>query len=258
MTFSYIICGFFVGILIGLTGVGGGSLMTPLLTIIFGINPSVAIGTDLVFSTITKSAGTFVHKLKSTVHWEIVKLFCIGAIPSSIITIFLIKYYISISDQINLILSYLISFSVLLTAFSVIFRNKIKVLVGKNKSYQLSGKNLTIMTIISGIFLGFLVTISSIGAGAIGATVLIILYPKLTASEIAGTDLAYAVPLTAVASVGHWWIGTINWSLLILLLFGSIPGIILGSLMSKSIPENFLRTILAAVLVIVAVKVVYV
>ena len=122
---------------------------------------------------------------------------------------------------------------------------------------QLQGKSLDSATVIAGFVLGVLVTVSSIGAGAIGATLLVMMYPRLSAAEVAGTDIAYAVPLTAIAALGHWWLGSINWTLLAMLLIGSVPGITIGSWFARSVPEKFLRGLLAVTLTGVAAKLIY-
>lgn len=256
MTVSYIVSGFAVGLLVGLTGVGGGSLMTPLLTLMFGINPAVAVGTDLAFASITKSAGTLAHRFRNTVHWDIVKHLSMGALPAAVATAMTLKHFGALDAHIGQIIRYAIAFSVLLTVVAIILRGRMQAWIAAHPERQLQGKGLAAATIISGAVLGTLVTISSIGAGAIGATLLVLLYPRLSPAEIAGTDIAYAVPLTAVAAFGHWWLGSINWELLAMLLIGSVPGITIGSLAARSVPEKFLRGLLAMTLTAVAAKLV--
>jgi uncharacterized protein len=259
MTFSltYVISGFAVGTLVGLTGVGGGSLMTPLLTLLFGISPTVAVGTDLAFASITKSAGTFAHRFRGTVHWNVVKLLCIGALPAAILSTFALKSFGALDKEIAQIIRYSIAVSVLLTVIALLFRGRMQRWIIANPAKQLQGMQLNAATILAGALLGTLVTISSIGAGAIGATLLVLLYPRLSPAEIAGTDIVYAVPLTAIAAFGHWWLGSINWELLTMLLLGSVPGITIGSLAARSVPEKVLRGILATTLTAVAVKLIY-
>jgi len=254
MTSTYIVSGFAVGLLVGLTGVGGGSLMTPLLTLLFGINPTVAVGTDLAFASITKSAGTLAHRIRNTVHWEIVKRLCIGALPAALLTTLALKYFGALEQHITQIIRYTIAFSVLLTAIAIIFRGRMQAWITAHPERQLHGKKQVIATVFAGAAIGTLVTVSSIGAGAVGATVLVMLYPHLKPAEIAGTDIAYAVPLTAIAAIGHWWLGSINWELLGMLLIGSVPGITIGSLAARAVPEKFLRGLLATTLTGVAAK----
>lgn len=256
MTSTYIVSGFAVGLLVGLTGVGGGSLMTPLLTLLFGINPTVAVGTDLAFASITKSAGTLAHRVRNTVHWDIVKRLCIGALPAALLTTLALKYFGALEQHITQIIRYTIAFSVLLTAIAIIFRGRMQAWMTAHPERQLHGRAQVFATVIAGAAIGTLVTVSSIGAGAVGATVLVLLYPHLKPAEIAGTDIAYAVPLTAIAAIGHWWLGSINWGLLGMLLIGSVPGITIGSLAARAVPEKFLRGLLATTLTGVAAKLV--
>jgi uncharacterized membrane protein YfcA len=257
MTVTYIVSGFAVGILVGLTGVGGGSLMTPLLTLVFGVPPTVAVGTDLAFASITKVAGTFAHRFRGTVHWQIVKHLSFGALPAAVVATLALKYFGTLDQEIGQIIRYSIAGSVLLTVVAIIFRNRMQAWITLHPEKQLQGTRLVAATIVAGVVLGTLVTISSIGAGAIGATLLVLLYPRLSSAEIAGTDIAYAVPLTAIAALGHWWLGSINWELLGMLLLGSVPGITIGSLAARAIPEKFVRILLATTLTGVAAKLVF-
>lgn len=257
MLLTYIVSGFAVGLLVGMTGVGGGSLMTPLLTLLFGVPPSVAVGTDLAFASITKGAGTFTHRLRGTVHWDIVKLLCIGALPAAVATTLALNHFGTVNAEIGQLIRYSIAGSVLLTVVALLFKGKMLAWINAKPERQLQGRALSTATIVSGAVLGILVTISSIGAGAIGATLLVMLYPRLSSAEVAGTDIAYAVPLTAIAALGHWWLGSINWELLAMLLVGSVPGITLGSWVARAVPERFLRGLLAMTLTGVAAKLIY-
>jgi hypothetical protein len=256
MTFTYILSGFAVGTLVGLTGVGGGSLMTPLLTLIFGVSPTVAVGTDLAFASLTKATGTFTHRLRGTVEWHVVRLLCYGALPAAVFATFGLHYFGTLNKEIGQVIRYSIASSVLLTVVALLFKSKILAWLNAHPEKQLHGKKLAAATIISGALLGLLVTVSSIGAGAIGATLLVMLYPRMPSAHIAGTDIAYAVPLTAIAALGHWWLGSIDWVLLGSLLVGSLPGITLGSMAAKAVPEKILRALLAMTLTIVAAKLV--
>ncbi|MBE3028071.1 sulfite exporter TauE/SafE family protein [Janthinobacterium sp. GW458P] len=257
MTLSYIVSGFAVGLLVGMTGVGGGSLMTPLLTLLFGVPPSVAVGTDLAFASITKSAGTLTHRLRGTIRWDIVRRLCIGALPAAVVSTLALKSFGTLSPEIGQIIRYSIAASVLLTVVALIFKGRMLAWINAHPEKQLQGNKLAAATIIAGAVLGVLVTVSSIGAGAIGATLLVMLYPRMSSAEVAGTDIAYAVPLTAIAALGHWWLGSIHWELLASLLVGSLPGITLGSWVARSMPEKFLRVLLAMTLTGVAVKLIY-
>lgn len=257
MTLSYIFSGFAVGALVGLTGVGGGSLMTPLLTLLFGVSPTVAVGTDLAFASTTKAAGTLAHRMRGTVRWDVVRHLCMGALPAAILAAVALKYFGALDKELAKVIRYSIAGSVLLTVIALLFRKRMQTWIIAHPEKQLEGTRLAVATIVVGALLGTLVTISSIGAGAVGATILVLLYPRMSPAEIAGTDIAYAVPLTAIAALGHWWIGSINWELLATLLLGSLPGITIGSLAAKAIPEKFLRGLLATTLTGVAAKMVF-
>ncbi|MEN9864755.1 MAG: hypothetical protein RL748_345 [Pseudomonadota bacterium] len=257
MTLSFVFSGFAVGLLVGMTGVGGGSLMTPMLTLLFGVSPTVAVGTDLAFASITKSAGTLTHKMRGTVNWRIVKLLCMGALPAAILATLWLKEFGTLNKEIGQIIRYSIAGSVLLTVCALLFKRKIMAWINAHPERQLQGTKLDAATIIAGLVLGALVTISSIGAGAIGATLLVMMYPHLTPAEIAGTDIAYAVPLTAIAAFGHWYLGSIDWTLLATLLIGSVPGITIGSFVARAVPERFLRGLLATTLTTVAAKLIF-
>ena len=257
MLITYIVSGFAVGLLVGMTGVGGGSLMTPLLTLLFGVPPSVAVGTDLAFAAITKSAGTFTHRLRGTIDWGIVRRLCTGALPAAVVATLALKHYGAIDQQLGQLIRYSIAGSVLLTVTALLFKTRMLAWITAKPSRQLQGRALMLTTVGAGAVLGVLVTVSSIGAGAIGATLLVMLYPRLSAAEVAGTDIAYAVPLTAIAAFGHWWLGSIDWQLLGSLLVGSLPGITLGSWVARAVPERFLRGLLACTLTGVAVKLIY-
>jgi uncharacterized membrane protein YfcA len=257
MSITYIFSGFGVGLLVGMTGVGGGSLMTPLLTLLFGVAPSVAVGTDLAFASITKSAGTITHRSRGTVHWAIVRRLCLGALPAALLATLALHHFGPLNPAIGKVIRYSIAVSVMLTVVAILLRKKMLAWVTARPTRQLHGRSLALATIAAGALLGTLVTISSIGAGAIGATLLVMLYPSLTPAEVAGTDIAYAVPLTAIAAVGHWWLGSIDWLLVLTLLIGSLPGITLGSWAARAVPEGLLRGILALTLATVAYKLLY-
>ncbi|GAC1409922.1 MAG: sulfite exporter TauE/SafE family protein [Burkholderiaceae bacterium] len=257
MVLSYVVCGFGVGVLVGLTGVGGGSLMTPLLTLVFGVAPSVAVGTDLAFASITKVGGASAHRYGGTVHWDIVRRLCMGALPSAMLAVCALGSLGALNPEIGQFIRYSIASSVALTVAALLLRSRIQTWLFAHPEKQLQGAPLIIATVASGVLLGVLVTVSSIGAGAIGASLLVLLYPKLSPAEIAGTDIAYAVPLTAIAAFGHWWLGSINWTLLGTLLIGSLPGITIGALAASRVPEKLLRALLALSLTTAAVKLVF-
>lgn len=254
MDWLYPLSGFVVGGIVGLTGVGGGSLMTPLLVLLFGIHPATAVGTDLLYAAITKSGGTIVHARKGHVDWRITGLLAAGSIPASILTIWALSYLPKQSPAVSHIISISLGIALLLTACAIIFRQKLQRYALSHAEDSAHTRLQAPITVAIGITLGILVTISSVGAGALGVAVLFFLYPKLPAIRIVGSDLAHAVPLTLIAGLGHWAIGSVDWSLLGSLLIGSLPGIWLGSHASAKVPERILRPMLAIMLVLVGSK----
>ena len=254
MDWLYTLSGFVVGAIVGLTGVGGGSLMTPLLVLLFGIHPATAVGTDLLYAAITKAGGTTVHAKKGHVDWRITGLLASGSIPASLLTIWALSFLPKQSPDITHIISVSLGVALVLTACAIIFRHKLQRYALNHAEDSAHTKLQAPITVATGILLGILVTISSVGAGALGVAVLFFLYPKLPAIRIIGSDLAHAVPLTLIAGLGHWAIGSVDWSLLGSLLIGSLPGIWLGSHASARVPERVLRPILATMLLLVGSK----
>jgi uncharacterized membrane protein YfcA len=251
----YIALGFGVGLLVGLTGVGGGSLMTPILILLLGVPPPAAVGTDLLYACVTKTGGVIVHGLNGNVDWRVVGCLSAGSLPAAAITLFLLHFLNIHSDASNALFSGTLGVALLLTSVVLVFRRQFVELYGVRIG-RLDPRRLRLCTITVGAALGFLVSISSVGAGALGATALILLYPELPTTRIAGSDIAHAVPLTLVAGLGHLLLGTIDVALLIALLLGSLPGIFVGSALVTKIPERFLRFTLAGVLALVAIRLV--
>ena len=255
MSIAYTIAGFTVGAIVGLTGVGGGSLMTPLLVLLFGINPSVAVGTDLLYAAVTKAGGTLAHGLKGTVDWTITRRLASGSIPASAATLLLVGRFVpgGIEGAAALI-KVSLGVALLLTAVAIVFRKKIQDYALRHSSGVENPRRIAILTVLTGVVLGVLVSISSVGAGALGVSALFFLYPRLPTLRIVGSDIAHAVPLTLVAGIGHWFLGSVDWALLGSLLIGSLPGIWLGSHVSTRVPDRVLRPILATMLVLVGSK----
>jgi uncharacterized membrane protein YfcA len=255
--FGFIISGFLVGLLVGVTGVGGGSLMTPLLVFLFGFKPVVAVGTDLLFAAITKTGGVFVHHGNhKSVEWRIVGLLAAGSLPASVATLFVLNHYAKIGKEITHVITFSLGIALILTALALIFRAKLQK-AGKTSEEHVPGRFHHLQapaTVITGLILGALVTLSSVGAGALGTVALLFLYPRLSTLKVVGTDLAHAIPLTALAGFGHWQLGHVDFTLLGSLLIGSLPGIWLGSHLSAKIPEHVLRPVLAGVLMLIGFK----
>jgi len=249
----YAIAGFAVGMLVGMTGVGGGSLMTPVLILLFGIHPATAVGTDLLYAAVTKTAGSVVHGFNRTVDWAVVGRLAAGSVPMTVLTIVALSYVDINGAAARELIAGVLTVALFVTALTLIFRDKI---IGRYAARigSLAPKRIAAITVGVGAVLGVLVSFSSVGAGAIGVTALILLYPKLPTARIVGSDIAHAVPLTLVAGIGHWFLGSINLDVLASLLLGSVPGIVLGSYAADRIPKLALRIVLAAALVVVATK----
>ncbi|KGT78066.1 membrane protein [Bradyrhizobium japonicum] len=252
----YVASGFGVGLLVGMTGVGGGSLMTPLLILLFGIHPSTAVGTDLLYAAATKTGGSVVHGWSRSVHWPAVLRLACGSIPASALTLLVLWKLDLRSDAERSLVNLVLCFALLLTATSLIFRKAIMERY-RGRLERVDDRATAIATVVTGIVLGVLVSISSVGAGAVGVTVLLLLYPRLPMATIVGSDIAHAVPLTLVAGAGHWALGDVDWALMGVLLLGSLPGIIVGSLSATRVPETVLRLTLACVLFVVAGKIMF-
>jgi len=260
MDFSFTIIGFLVGFVVGMTGVGGGSLMTPILVLGFGIQPAIAVGTDLLYAAITKSGGVLVHHKHGNIQWPVVVLLSIGSVPASLCSIFVIKHLdASGINYDNLIMSTL-SIALILTALFLFTRNQLHKFSQKEKFDSLKllhRKYRKPVTIFAGVLIGVLVTISSVGAGVIGAAFLFFLYPRLKAIQIVATDVAHAIPITAIAGLGHAHIGTVDYVLLGSLLIGSLPGIYLGSHFGTLLPDKIMRPLLASMLLIIGIRLVF-
>ncbi|WP_323121745.1 sulfite exporter TauE/SafE family protein [Burkholderia alba] len=251
----YSLSGLFVGFLVGLTGVGGGSLMTPILVLLFNVHPATAVGTDLLYAAATKATGTFVHGLKGTVDWRITGRLAAGSVPAAAITLWILHAHGMNSHGTNRLIQLVLGCALLLTSVALLFRPQLAALAAR-RSFSASPARTLAATVLTGAVLGVLVSLTSVGAGAIGVTVLLLLYPTLATTRIVGSDIAHAVPLTLVAGMGHWLLGSVDWSLLLSLLVGSLPGIVIGSHLSTRAPEGLLRRVLAATLVAVGAKLV--
>jgi uncharacterized membrane protein YfcA len=234
-----------------MTGVGGGSLMTPLLILLFGIHPAMAVGTDLLFAAATKAGGSVAHGVARSIHWPAVIRLACGSIPASIVTLFVLWQLDLNGESSRSLVNLVLCFALLLTAASLIFRKAIMERY-RSRMQPLDAATTARATVVVGAALGVLVSISSVGAGAVGVTALLLLYPQLPMTRIVGSDIAHAVPLTLVAGIGHWATGAIDWPLMGVLLVGSLPGILIGSYFAHRVPEAALRLVLAATLILVA------
>jgi uncharacterized membrane protein YfcA len=244
----YIFAGAAVGLAVGITGVGGGSLMTPLL-LLFGFPPHIAIGTDLMYAGIAKSTGVFMHAKRGNVNWTIVFAMAAGSIPASLVTIWALSQFDK-PDHYQEMLTGSLGLMLVVTALVILFRTKLT----DTLNFSLSEKQSTKIIFVCGLLLGLLVTLTSVGAGALGTAIMMILFPIMRAKNIVGTDLAHAVPLTLVAGSGHLLLGNVDYTLLAALLIGSIPTIYVGTRVASYVPNHILQPVLATALLFFGVK----
>jgi uncharacterized membrane protein YfcA len=250
--FAFVFAGFAVGLVVGLTGVGGGSLMTPLLIFVFGVKPHLAIGTDLLFAAFTKMGGTIGLARARLVDWKIVGQTAVGSIPASLATLYLLHQLGPASPTAHTVMTTTLGVALLLTAAAMLY----KAIYGKSAPRDIAVADLAAATqarhwalpVLFGAVIGSLVTLTSVGAGAIGVIVLMLLYPTLPLPRIVAADIAHAVPLTLVAGLGHASIGSVEWLLLAKLLAGSLPGIWLGSRLVSVTPDRWIRSLLSVLL----------
>jgi uncharacterized membrane protein YfcA len=253
MDWLYTFSGFLVGFIVGVTGVGGGSLMTPLLVLMFGIAPVTAVGTDLLYAAVTKMGGIVAHSRRGTVDWKIVRLLAAGSLPASLFSMVLLHTLAVEEKHLKVLITGVLAVALVLTALALLLKPWLQKLGEREDGalYELHARHLPGATVATGAVLGVLVTLSSVGAGALGVVVLLFLYPRVATARIVGTDIAHAVPLTLVAGIGHAAMGTVNFALLGNLLLGSLPGIYLGSHVGIRIPERVLRPVLASMLMLI-------
>ncbi len=255
---AFVLAGFLVGLVVGLTGVGGGSLMTPILIFFFGVKPYLAIGTDLLFAAFTKMGGTLRLARSNLVNWRVVLHLSAGSIPAALLTLLVLRRVGAASTQVQALMTTALGIALLLTAAATLY----KALRGKSAPVRIAAGQDTLactprhwsLPLLFGAIIGVLVTLTSVGAGAIGVTVLLLLYPMLPLPRIVAADIAYAVPLTLVAGLGHASLGAVDWPLLGKLLAGSIPGIWVGSHLMARTPERLLRSLLSMLLAYAGLK----
>lgn len=258
MNWLEVLAGGLTGLLVGLTGVGGGSLMTPLLLILFGVTPLSAVGTDLWMAAITKILATRVHHTRGLIDWQVVRRLWAGSLSASAATILWMKVHPVDATSIVLMKS-AIAGAVLLTAAGLLFQKPLHEL-GRRSRLSSSQRFKALqapLTIAAGAMVGALVTLTSVGAGALGTVCLAYLYPlRLTPPRLVATDIVHAIPLALFAGLGHLWNGDVDFTLLGTLLVGSIPGVVAGSILSVRIPHAVLRGVLAVVLIFVGLNLV--
>lgn len=244
---GYSIAGFAVGVVVGLTGVGGGALMTPLLTLGFGVNAAVAVGTDLLYAALTKAGGVWVHGRHGSVDWRIAGRLALGSLPAVGATLLLLEYLAPDPQRLSALINTMLGAALIGTAAAMLLKQRLRQWV-QSRAPRPGNERPTVATVLTGAAVGALVTLTSVGAGALVAAALFLLYPRMAPAHIVGTDIAHAVPLAALAGLGHAGLGTVDYALLGNLLLGSLPGIALGSLAANRVPERLLRPVLAGML----------
>ena len=253
-----VIAGLTVGFIVGMTGVGGGSLMTPIL-LWFGIPPSTAVGTDLLYAAFTKMGGVYVHHKKKNINWSITGWLSLGSVPAALLTLWILHSIKTDVSALNNVIKNAMGWALLFTAVAILFKKKLLVLSQKHAGDKFHSESTTqnLLTVAIGVLLGATVTLTSIGAGALGTVTLFFLYPLLATPRLVGTEIAHAVPLTLVAGLGHATMGNLDLGLLGQLLLGSLPGIYLGSMLSGKVPDLFLRNAIAIMLFLVGYKLIF-
>jgi len=250
----FIASGFGVGFLVGMTGVGGGSLMTPVLILLFGVQTTTAVGTDLLYAAATKSAGTLTRGFSHAVDWKITARLACGSVPGTTLTsavLYLLDVHGGASPRsLNVILGMML----LVSAAGMLLVRRLRWLTVRHHPSAFAARLLVPGTVLAGFVLAVLVTLTSVGAGALGMIVLVMLYTNTPIDRLVGSDIAHAVPLTLIAGCGHWLLGSVNWTLVGLLLIGSVPGIVLGNHLSSRMPEHVGRSVVAAILTVVGTR----
>jgi len=253
----FVVAGLVVGFVVGMTGVGGGSLMTPIL-LHFGIPPTSAVGTDLLYAAITKAGGVHVHHKKRNIDWRVTGWLALGSAPAALITLGILRFGHFDTTTINAVIKTTLGYALVFTALAIIFKQNLLNYSRKNNGWltRLNTSQQAWATVVTGMLLGAIVTITSIGTGALGTVALFLLHPLLPTVRLVGTEIAHAVPLTLIAGLGHAGLGHVDWELLVNLLIGSLPGIYIGSHLAHRVQDKYLRPALAAMLLFVGAKLV--
>jgi uncharacterized membrane protein YfcA len=249
---------FAVGAVVGMTGVGGGALMMPILVLLFGVAPGVAVGTDLLFAAITKTAGAAIHGSRGTVDWQVCRRLALGSLPAAALTGWFIHRMQQGAYQVDRLILHALGAMLLVTAVGLLAKGRLHQLGRRLRLADVTRfrRLQPLLTVLAGVVLGVVVTLTSVGAGALGAVMLLYLYPlRLTPARLVGTDLVHAIPLAAVAGASHWLLGNVDWALLGWMLLGSVPGVLLGAHWATRAPDGALRPILALLLVVAGAKV---
>lgn len=255
--FGFSAAGLVVGLAVGATGVGGGSLMTPILILFYGISPAVAVGTDLLYASISKSWGVYLHGQRGSLAWDIVGKLALGSVPACLLALYWL-HSVGSSAELDRMIKFTLACAVIVTAtFTLLQDLLVKRLSGLGSAAAFIARNQFVGTVLSGALVGAVVTISSVGAGVIGMMLLMLLYPKQTPIRLVGADLAHAVLITAIAGIGHAQLGTVNWQMLGFLLIGAFPGIWLGSRIGFRLDAKSLKRVISGLLIVVGSMTLY-
>ena len=258
MDWLYVFSGLVVGAVVGMTGVGGGSLMTPLLVMGFGVAPVMAVGTDLLYAGLTKAGGSVARHRLGSVDWRVAGLLALGSVPAALVTTAALAQAADHEIYVGSLLTTALGVALLMSAVALVFKEQLQRFAAARTSTTGAWRvrHAGLLTVLVGALLGLLVTLTSVGARTLGAIALLLLYPHLPTNHVAGTDIVHAVPLTLVAGASHAVAGTVHYGMLGSLLIGSLPGILLGSLLSHRLPDHLVRRALALVLFAVGLKLV--
>jgi len=252
MSVGMIIMGLLIGFMVGLTGVGGAALLTPIL-VLLGISPAIAVGTDLAYNSVTKFFGSVQHWRQKTINFKLMKYLAIGSIPSTILAVGMLRLFDSFFNNQEEIIKHALGYVLILVAIATLVKTFAKGRLEFNKIQLKPIEEKRSLTIVIGAVLGFLVGLTSIGSGSLFALVMLYLY-KMTPTELVGTDIAHAFFLVTAAGIMHAGIGNVNYLLMINLLIGSIPGVLIGSTLSAKIPAKPLRAIVAVMILLSGLK----
>lgn len=250
--FGYSLAGLVVGTAVGATGVGGGSLMTPILILFYGVSPALAVGTDLLYASISKSFGVLLHGRRGTLDWAIVGWLSAGSVPAALLTLFLVDRAGGSTPELDRLIKFTLAGAVIVTALFTLFQDLLKSRLRLDRVRgELDPRTQRALTVAAGVLVGAVVTISSVGAGVIGMMILLLLYPRHSPIAIVGSDLAHAVLITAIAGAGHARMGTVDYELLVWLLLGALPGIWVGSRIGFRLDPATLKRAIAGILIVV-------
>lgn len=255
MLLLYLLTGASVGFAIGLTGIGGGSLMTPLL-LLFGFSPATAIGTDLLYAATTKGSAAWRHARLGSVDWRLAGRLALGSLPAALLTTLWLSRF-GTSPALMTLLTISLGIMLVVTAAVLLLRQHLLHSRASGALLSRLRNHERLTTITAGALLGVLVTLSSVGAGSVATALLLLLYPAMRPAQLVGTELLHAVPLTLLAGLGHLWLGHVDFTLLLCLLAGSLPAVQLGARLGNLLPDTLLQRLLACLLLLLGLKYIF-